>query len=406
MMKSTKSILMLGIGDIGLNQIKWAKKSGFNTIVTDKEENASSFKYADQSIVSDATNSKKIVSKILDKNLDKNLSAVYTGNDFGIVSTAIISNLFNIEGCSVNSAISSIDKVLMKKKWISDSIPTPLCHFIDPKEKSKFINKKFPIIIKPSSSSGSQGVSIVLSKGDYELAFNEAIKYSQGNQILIEEMVNGEHIDANGIFWNNKFFPCGTARRFFSLPPYTVPISGHEPAGIEPLIEKKLFKIFEKAGRSLGLNNTPVKADFIISNGDPKIIELSARFHGDLGLSHNSFYRTGLSPAIIYYEMLMTKRLPIKKLDLFLKNKRYSAWNVLDLAPGNIINLNEAIITAKKSVNVDNVFIDPRKGSLFKELKNNNDVNGFVWASGKNLNEIKCRLNQFKTCLQELVKYD
>ena len=45
-----KSILIIGGGEIGLNQIRIAKKIGFNVIVTDKNKNAPGLKEANVAV--------------------------------------------------------------------------------------------------------------------------------------------------------------------------------------------------------------------------------------------------------------------------------------------------------------------------------------------------------------------
>ena len=86
-----KSILMIGIGEIGLNQIRWASDAGFHTIVTDRVENAPSFEIADEHIIADGGDVTKIISELSSNYGDRNISAVYTGNDFGIISASVIS---------------------------------------------------------------------------------------------------------------------------------------------------------------------------------------------------------------------------------------------------------------------------------------------------------------------------
>jgi biotin carboxylase len=403
-----KKILMLGIGEIGLNQIKWAKEAGFHVTVTDRAPDAHSFLLADDHIITDATDSQTIIAEILKRGPKAVPDAIFTGNDFGIVTSAVLANAFQISGCGIDAAIASIDKILMKKHWAQDNIQTPGFTLITKAGKQDEALDKItaPIVIKPSSASGSQGVMIIKNSTDIPAAIEEAEKYSGGAPLIVEELIDGIHIDANGIFWQGQFYPCGTARRYFTTPPASVPVRGHEPSCESDTIEQAIYELFEKAGRSLGINNSPVKADFIISNGKPFIIELSARFHGDLGLSHNSYYRTGTSPAKIYYHTLATGKVPENDLIELLQNERISGWSVISLKPGEINNLDEAIGLARQEVQVDNVFIDSRKGSNFKELKNNDDVNGFVWASGKDIPNIDKRLDAFHTRLQELVEYN
>ena len=72
-----KSILIIGGGELGLNQIKWAKEVGFNVIVTDKNPNAPGLAAADLGLTIDAIDVASLAAFALANQSKYNISAVY-----------------------------------------------------------------------------------------------------------------------------------------------------------------------------------------------------------------------------------------------------------------------------------------------------------------------------------------
>ena len=161
-----KSILIIGGGEIGLNQIKIAKNIGFNVIVTDINPDAPGLKEADISANISGTDIMGLVTFALENKEKYNISAVYCGNDFGLLSVECIKQVLNLPHNSIESVIRCINKKLMKDCWIRDGIPTPEGDLITSLDEAKIAIKKleYPVIVKPTDSSGSRGVSLVKSE--------------------------------------------------------------------------------------------------------------------------------------------------------------------------------------------------------------------------------------------------
>lgn len=98
-------------------------------------------------------------------------------------------------GPDVYSAVAGQDKAIMKDVWKSSNLPmTNYTWFydIDYKEDSqkvlKEVNKlKYPLIVKPSSTGSSVGISVCDNKNNIEEAIEEAMQYD--SKIIVEEVV-------------------------------------------------------------------------------------------------------------------------------------------------------------------------------------------------------------------------
>lgn len=403
-----RSILLLGVGEIGLNQIKWAQETGFFVIAVDQNPGAPSLKLANLGVNISATNTRAITSWALENKEKYNIRAVYSGNDLGVFSAAIVARAIGIEYLSTSDVVKGLSKSLMKRSWYKKGVKTPDYKFIQADLKDDELNLEldFPQIIKPLDSSGSQGIRLIKNLVEFKDAYKETRKYTNSDQIILEKFVDGRHIDGNAFFWNGKFYPCGLSERIFSPFPYRVPVGGYESIDFTENEKTEIYREFEYATRSLGIEYGPVKGDFILSEDGINIIEISPRFHGDVGTSHITYYRTGASHLQVYLETLYKGEVPLKKLDKILNCNRVCGWQVLDLPFGEVKNLVQASEEASKTVNVENVFIRPRGPKAITRLINNNDIIGFVWATGEKRKDVDDILDNYMNTLKKLLVYE
>lgn len=392
-----KSILLVGVGEIGLNQIQWAKDAGFHVIVSDKNPEAPALRHADHAVIIDGSDTRGLVSWAMANMKKLNITAVYSGNDFGVFSSVVFAQALGLRTISTQAVTCGLSKDLMKACWIKDGILTPDFRLVRSEAEAKEACENFglPIILKPSDSSGSQGLRCVYNDHELESALQNAFQYTRSNTILVEQMIEGRHIDANGFFWENVFYGCGFSERFFSEFPFRVPIGGYEPADLEREQEDELNTVFERAARSLGIDHGPVKADFMLSDKGPQMIELSARFHGDVGTSHLTYHRTGMSLLQVYFKLLFNESVDTDYLKLFLASKRLGCWRVLEAPVGQSRERTGAVIENCSLEGIDEVFVRPRGPQRATSLQNNNDVVGFVWASGEKRDRVEAALQRF-----------
>ena len=399
-----KSILIIGGGEIGLNQIRIAKKIGFDVIVTDINPDAPGLKEADIGVNISATDIKGLVTFALENKEKYNISAVYCGNDFGLLSVECLKQVSNLPHNSIETAIRCINKKLMKDCWIHDGVPTPEGYLINHLDEAKTAIERIglPAIVKPVDSSGSQGISLVEKKEDLSYAIQEAFKHTKSKSILIERFIEGTHHDVNGFFYNKRFYVCGVFDRYFTPFPYCVPIYGYYPSALPTQTVDTIYEITEKAAKSIGIEDGPVKGDIVLTNNKIYIYEISNRFHGDVSTSHLYSFCKSISPIELYMQALHQQK------------EEYSGnlptpinicgWYVLNFKQGKI-KVIEGLDKARNIEGVKKINLNKRVGDTINPLKDNTDVPGFVWISGRTRKDIAEKYNKvMDTILIEYVK--
>jgi len=142
------------------------------------------------------------------------------------------------------------------------------------------------IIVKPSQSSGSKGVSIITTRDEIRPAFENAIAYANGKSLVAEEFVQrqGYQIAGDAFVSDGEIVYFGLANEHFDrLGNPLVPIGESFPANLSDLKREKARKEIQKALTVLGFKNGAVNLDFMFKeNGDIFIIELGPRNGGNL----------------------------------------------------------------------------------------------------------------------------
>ena len=368
-----KTLLFLGGGELGLPAIQWAREIGFNIIVNDQNLKAPGIKLADTVINYDSTDIRSISNWVLLNNSKYNIQYCHCGSDFGLLTSTVIHNILNLPSNPIQSICIGLDKSLMKRCWKESNIifpkSTSVKNISDVYEAAELL--RIPIVIKPSDSSGSRGVSIIGRKANLEKAFNEAVKYAESGEIIAEEYIDGTHHDVNGLFWNGEFFPCGVGDRFFTPTPFPVPHHGYFPSCLPVSKKNELYNSLKVGSISMGIINGPVKGDFVIdSNGRVYVYEISPRFHGDIFTIRTMGFLYKRNPVYQFFKLIYA---PSKKSFYPIDNTQLIGnWKTI---------FNTSDIEGKTKNNGFHI-INKNAASV---VKNNAQIMGLAWSYNNRL---------------------
>ncbi|MEW5895432.1 MAG: ATP-grasp domain-containing protein [Candidatus Omnitrophota bacterium] len=376
-----KSILFLGGGKLGMPVIGWAREIGFNIIVNDKNQDAPGSALADVRIYFDSADVRSLSTWVLNHHESHGICYCWCGSDFGLLTATTIHDILNIPHSSAKAVINGLDKNLMKKCWSDDKcIHYPESSIVHSEKDAISLGQEWgwPIIIKPTSASGSQGVGLAKDRQEAASLFDEAKKYSGTGHVIAEKFIQGSHHDVNGLFWDGIFYPCGIGDRFFTPFPYCVPHHGYFPTALDETRKKDLYDLLERGARSMGITWGPVKADCVMSGNIAYVYEISPRFHGDIFTSNVMGFLGRKNPV---YQLLQwiwdgkaKKFLSVEETD-----DRTGGWKT-------IFNQNEAAALS----HVDGKFL--KRFEDRKEVRNNDEIAGLAWSWGRSRSEINAIL--------------
>lgn len=285
-----KAILILGASNDQLFMINTAHEMGLETVVVDGNKDAIGLKIATYSKEIDFSNTEKVINyaqELIDKNV--NLSGVLTmGSDVPHI-IAKIAKHFSWVGPSIETAIITTDKFLMKETFRKNSISVPNYALIDSHEEILKYSKQWnsqSIIIKPIDAAGSRGVSILNDLTHIQQLYMHAKENSKSGRVLIEEYIEGPQISTESVIYDGKYFHPGFADRVYdetkNFYPYIMENGGWQPSRLDDAKYHEICLLIEKVAKAIKLDRGIIKGDIVYSTKYKKtmVIEVASRLSG------------------------------------------------------------------------------------------------------------------------------
>lgn len=392
-----KAIIIIGGSYLQLPQIRWARELGLHVIVTDKNPEVPGREMANRFVRVDGTDIDGFIKLASEVNRAYQLIGVYASSDFGLATVAAVSQALGLPGCPPGGIEKALNKSKAREIWLTNGLSVPRGVKVHSQAAAveAILEIGLPAIVKPVNGSGSRGVRSINNRSDLREAFAEA--QSVSDEVLVEELIGGRHIDVNGLIIGGTFYGCGISERFFSTRPFHYPLWGYQEAELSDEQKSKTYQLVDRAARCLGIELGPVKADVILTKAGPFLIELSPRFHGDIGTSFVTPLATGMSPIQAYFAFLAGE----EDFSDFLQPdfSQLAGWMALFPTDHGRLSAIEGLDKVKAMKDIAHVFIKACPGQKVNQPKDNTSLYGFIVARGENRKQLNTLL---KTAAENL----
>ncbi|MFC3229412.1 hypothetical protein ACFOGJ_19350 [Marinibaculum pumilum] len=396
------TLLHIGAGQLQMPSIRAAHAAGLKVIATDRDPDALCRHRADGFVRVAADDTEGILQAALD--ID-DLVGIYTAGDHALPTLARVTTRLGLPGPSVESLSILLDKSRSTELWRSLGLRTTAGRRVaDPDDaRAAFAEIGGPAILKPAGSSGSRGVRSIGEAADIDRAWAEASAF--GNVILLERQLHGRHVDVNLCLIEGEVVRCGLLDRYFTLPPLHVPLWGHQPADIGAAEADAIYALVAEAALAAGLDQGPVKADVVVNEDGPHLLEVSPRFHGDVSSSHVSPLALGWHPALPWFRHLAGQDWR-SATEGPQKAGRLIGWRaVLSPMAGRFLRV-EGLESAIDMAGILDVIVIRRNGQLVPAGTDNRAVIAFVFGEGENWIQLKTRLSAAAGALRAVIAGD
>ena len=214
---------------------------------------------------------------------EKNITGIFPGCNENILPHVIsVAEACGLPiYCSKSSWDTCSNKSHFKKMCINAGIPVAKTY--DPRMISDI--QKYPVVVKPADSDGSQGFSIAYSKNEVEKAIEKALPFSRTNTILIEDYIPYNSSIIHYTINSGKAYFCGISDKKSML-------LGENTGSVMALqtfpsldtekylktLDEKVKKMFEDAN----LKEGPVWIEAFNNHGEFIFNEMGYRFGGSM----------------------------------------------------------------------------------------------------------------------------
>lgn len=221
--------------------------------------------------------------QILDICQQEQINGIATiASDVAAPTVAYIANKMDLVGNDYEAAVRANNKYLMRNAFMDAGVPCPLYRMVTSVEETKYIEWKYPLIVKPSDRSGSLGVTKVLSSEELAKAVENAISFSFKKQAMVEEFIEGREISVEFISYNGTHYPLQITDKVTTEAPHFVELEHHQPSSLSPEMFDKIYSITKKALNALGITNGASHSEYKITNeGRIAVMEIGGRMGGD-----------------------------------------------------------------------------------------------------------------------------
>jgi len=173
--------------------IKEARSAGLKILAIDTDPDAEGFLDADEALAIDFSDHVKVIQEL--KNFNRNIcGAVSFCSEAGMMLAANIREAFNLPGPRAELCHRLIDKAVQRAVWQERGLPCPEWKVFKDKNQALkgLLDFDFPVIIKPTDSSGSRGVTKIESLAeDLNGAVEKAFEFSRSGEVIIEKFMDG-----------------------------------------------------------------------------------------------------------------------------------------------------------------------------------------------------------------------
>jgi pyruvate carboxylase len=267
---------------------------GIATVGFDERESAEGLRFCDFSYTLDISDTNQII-QILDNHRFKIIGALSISSEAGVLACSRIREHYGLQGLRPDIAERFLNKYLQRQIWEKEGVPIPKWVSIDA-ESDLVLQKEelhYPIIVKPSDSSGSRGITVINSYSELEYAIETAKKFSKNKMVLMEEFVVGTEFTVEVFVTSRKRLHVlmVTEKRKVSNTNNTV-ASRLMTSKIKREYRKRIEETVAHAFSVLNLPPGPGHAEvFLQSDGCTKMVEVAAR-GGGFGIFDEMIFRT------------------------------------------------------------------------------------------------------------------
>jgi biotin carboxylase len=306
MSNDLKKILLLGGSFSQVPAILEAKSRGLYVILCDYLKQSPGHKLADESYLISITDVTSILSLAIEC---KPNFIISFASDPGAKIASLVSEKLGLPTNPFKSVRILSEKNLFRSFQKNNNFNVPRFHAFSVIEADySFIeNFTFPVIVKPTDSSGSKGVSVIENKYIFPKVIPKSKLFSKNQILIVEEFIKSEfnQIHGDGFVLNGKlkyFFPGD--QKFNSTINGLVPIQTTWPSLVPKPILKKIHQEISKIIKKSGFKNGPINFEVRISiENQIYVIEIGPRNGGNF-VPQAIKYSTGFDSLSALFNLL------------------------------------------------------------------------------------------------------
>jgi biotin carboxylase len=274
---TVKKILIIGAGYGQLPAIEAARQLGWTSIVVDRNGLAPGMARADLAYEVDIVDIAGVVKLARELGVD---GVMTMQSDIGVPTVGAVVDALGLPGVGEMVGRRCSNKIETRRCFAEAGVPQPEFRVVRTLDEAEDAARDlgFPCVVKAPASSGSRGVVKASLIEDVPAAFDEAMRYAPGGELLVEGYVRGRELGAQSFSVGGRCQLVLPHNDTLSKPPYMVPTGHSFPVELDEPAQRKLEQAVAACVEALGIHTGPANIDLIVDEtGEAQILEVGAR---------------------------------------------------------------------------------------------------------------------------------
>jgi carbamoyl-phosphate synthase large subunit len=390
-----RSILIFGAAKLQRSLIEQANDMGLFTVGIDPDENAECKDILNVFEVVGGNDFEKTIEIAQKYNIS---GIITTATDKPLIMMARVAEFLHLPFFSVQTAINSTDKLLMKNVFMKNKIPCAKGVIVE--NLDEIVNVNFPVIVKPRDNCGSRGVIYCKDKNEVATAINEAMSFTKNKNVLVEEYIEGKEYSIESLHFQNETKIIQFTEKITTDLPYNVELGHNQPANLTDFEKLQIQELIVNIANAMNFVNCASHTELKINENGIIIIETSPRLGGDFITSHLVPLSTGINIEEALLQIAIGEK-PVLNAAL----EKSAIVRFLNFERGTIGQL-KLPKNPEEHWDLEYFSFNLKVGDKIPSIKNSLDRYGEVIFYGETINDTFCKHNYFLEDFLTKVKID
>jgi biotin carboxylase len=276
-----KRILIIGGGPFQLDIINAARAARLTLLVADARADAPGMRLADVPLVIDTREVARLVAAAKEHAID---GVVTAASDVALAAVAAVVEALGLPGVTPAVMRRGRDKLETFRIMREAGLSMPAT-FVAPSAEAALERLAdvggFPCVIKPRSSAGGRGVSIVIAEDEIAPAIEQAsLAAHDASGALIQAHARGRSVGVEAFFYRGEVLHAFVMNDEYE-PGFVSPAGHSLPTALSPRDQAELRTQVAAWGRALGLRDGAANFDLRLLRGQAQLIEANLRLGGN-----------------------------------------------------------------------------------------------------------------------------
>jgi len=381
-MAKSRRLLALTGGIHQIPVIRTAQSMGLAVVVTDRDPSAPGLLAADYPVIVDAKDHDAILAVARQHGVS---GVIAEQSDVAVLTAASVAEALGLPGIGIAVARRATDKYLMREACHDAGIPTPKYRYVATAAEARkaVASIGLPVVVKPTDSQSSRGVTKVAGSEQLDAAFGRAKAESRSGGILVEEMMVGREGSIESFVSDGRVHVLGFCDKVKCAPPFSFDLRLIYPGDYSAAVMDDILAMNDAVITAIGINTGLVHVEFIATQAGVRLIEIAARGCG-------ARVATDLLPALTGADIIGLRiRQAIGEPATFARNDghEFGILRFLELPPGQIVGLGDT----RQAAALENVVLlhfPHSLGDVIPIVESGDARPGFVIGVGKSRDDV------------------